>query len=184
MARKPPKKKAAAKNQAVARRSNEQALTAPSKVTASMLQQDAGAGQENMSQDDLAIPRLAILQQLSPQCQKNASEYIEDAEPGYLLNSVTEDMYSGEEGLKILKTFRKGEIHLLIADMMMPAMTGRELKDQADRIQPDLKVLFVSGYADDQMMDRDTSATKVNFLQKPFGSEALLLKVREILDKK
>ncbi len=110
MPKKPPKKKAAAKK-AVARRNNAQALTAPSKVTTSMLEQDAGVGQENITQDDLAIPRLAILQLLSPQCQKNTSEYIEGSEPGYLLNSVTEDMYDGEEGLKIvIVTYKRNYI--------------------------------------------------------------------------
>lgn len=112
MPKKPVKKKPNKKTAvATTRQSNKQDLVAPSKVTASMLQQDAGAGQENVTQDDLAIPRLAILQQLSPQCQKTSSDYIEDAEPGYIFNSVTEDMYDGAEGLNIvIVTYKRNYI--------------------------------------------------------------------------
>ncbi len=65
-------------------------------------QEDAGAGQETMSADDYAIPRITILQALSPQLQKNKSEFLDDADVGDICDTVSAQLWSGEEGIVVL----------------------------------------------------------------------------------
>jgi DNA-binding NtrC family response regulator len=64
----------------------------------------------------------------------------------------------------------------------MPGMTGLEVAEKLFARRPDIKVLFMSGYADNAMIQKATSARNANFLQKPFAPAALVAKVREILD--
>lgn len=73
-------------------------------------------------------------------------------------------------------------IHLLITDMIMPVMSGRELAAKARQLRPELHILYVSGYADANKEDVLEPAT--NFLQKPFTPEALVVKMREVLSSK
>lgn len=63
---------------------------------------DAGAGGESIEKDDMAIPRLNILQALSPQCQKRTDEYVEGAEPGHFWNTVDEEIIDGEKGMLLI----------------------------------------------------------------------------------
>ena len=64
--------------------------------------QDAGAGQETMDRDDYAIPRLAILQALSPQLQKQNSEYVPGAETGDIIDTVSNELHVGEVGITVV----------------------------------------------------------------------------------
>ncbi len=73
-------------------------------------------------------------------------------------------------------------IDLLLTDVVMPGMNGRELADQMRAEQPDLAVLFMSGYAESVMAREGVLPSGLEFLHKPFTSKALLLKVREVLD--
>ena len=75
----------------------------------SLLEQDAGAGMEGMTREDLAIPRLGILQALSPQCNKADSEsYIDGAEPGMIHESVSNELFDGDPGiLVVLVSYRR-----------------------------------------------------------------------------
>ena len=75
-----------------------------------------------------------------------------------------------------------GPIHLLITDVVMPRMKGPDLARQLLSSRPYMKVLFVSGYTSASVADHGVLDTKVAFLQKPFAGDALLSKVREILD--
>jgi len=75
-----------------------------------------------------------------------------------------------------------GPIHLLITDVVMPGMNGRVLARTLTQSRPSLKVLFMSGYTNDMLVYRDTRHSGAAFLQKPFTPEALLKKVREVLD--
>ncbi|MFI5244119.1 MAG: PAS domain S-box protein [Gemmatimonadales bacterium] len=75
-----------------------------------------------------------------------------------------------------------GPIHLLLADVVLPGMGGRELAEQLHGSRPELRVLFTSGYTDDSVMRRGIQLGGVAFLQKPFAPEALVRKVRDVLD--
>jgi CheY-like chemotaxis protein len=88
---------------------------------------------------------------------------------------------SGAEALSIFER-QAGEIHMVLTDMVMPAMTGRELANRLAQIQPDVKVIFMSGYTDDVLVRTGALGPGMSFLQKPLRSEALAAKVREALD--
>jgi len=75
-----------------------------------------------------------------------------------------------------------GPIDLLVADLVMPGMSGREVAQKLTADRPGLKVLFVSGYTEDTAIRRRVSESDVSFLQKPFTVDALSRKVREVLD--
>jgi CheY-like chemotaxis protein len=76
------------------------------------------------------------------------------------------------------------EIQLLLTDLLMPEMNGRDLATRLLAAQPSLKCLFMSGYPAEVVADRDVAEGGMNFLQKPFSTEALAAKVREVLDGK
>ncbi len=73
------------------------------------------------------------------------------------------------------------EIHLLLTDVLMPAMCGRELAERLLADRPGTKVLYISGYNEEQAGITGPDATELPFLQKPFAPEALALKVRSLL---
>jgi CheY-like chemotaxis protein len=73
-----------------------------------------------------------------------------------------------------------GPIHLLITDVVMPQMSGRQLAQSLSPLRPEMKIIFMSGYADD-VLDGDFPANEVPFLGKPFTADLLLQKVRDVL---
>jgi CheY-like chemotaxis protein len=75
-----------------------------------------------------------------------------------------------------------GMIHLLITDVVMPEMNGRQLAEQLTTIQPGLKCLYMSGYTANVIAHRGILAEGVHFLQKPFSLKSLAEKVQEVLD--
>jgi CheY-like chemotaxis protein len=75
-----------------------------------------------------------------------------------------------------------GEIDLLITDVIMPDMSGRELAEHLGRVYAGLKVLYISGYANEALNQRGLLGTGIAFLEKPFSSKALARSVREALD--
>jgi two-component system, cell cycle sensor histidine kinase and response regulator CckA len=87
---------------------------------------------------------------------------------------------SGEEALAVLDRYG-GPIDLLVTDVVMPGMTGRELATSINRRRPGLKALFLSGYTPDEVLRQGVRAEEAHFLQKPFTPSSLLSKVREIL---
>ncbi len=82
----------------------------------------------------------------------------------------------------VLAEKHRGEIHLLITDVVMPEMNGRELAGKLHRLHPDLKVLFMSGYTANVIAHHGILDEEVNFIPKPFSNRSMAVKVRETLD--
>ncbi len=77
----------------------------------------------------------------------------------------------------------KQPFDLVITDVIMPKMSGKELYDQIKTIAPRIKVLFMSGYTDDALVHHGVLSPELSFLEKPFSPARLALKVREVIDK-
>jgi hypothetical protein len=78
-------------------------------LPANMFEEDAAKGLGSIGQDDLALPFLKILGQLSPEVNKRDGKYVEGAEPGMIFNSVTGELYDGVKGLDVIPAFYKLE---------------------------------------------------------------------------
>ena len=89
----------------------------------------------------------------------------------------------GEEAVDIFLRHQK-EIAIVVLDVVMPKMGGKQAYDEMIKTIPGLKVLFLSGYSSDAIHDTFVLYPGIPFLQKPFGSGMLARKVREVLDRK
>ena len=87
---------------------------------------------------------------------------------------------SGEEALDMLDQ-HQGRIDLLVTDVVMPGMTGRELAEAVGQRRPGACPLFLSGYTSDEVLKEGVRSEEAHFLQKPFTPSSLLGKVREVL---
>jgi DNA-binding NtrC family response regulator len=74
-----------------------------------------------------------------------------------------------------------GGIHLLVTDVVMPDMNGRDLAEHLLSVHPNLKCLFMSGYTADVIAHQGVLAAGVQFIQKPFSLTDLAAKVRQVL---
>jgi two-component system, cell cycle sensor histidine kinase and response regulator CckA len=86
-----------------------------------------------------------------------------------------------EEALRIAKTFAD-PIHLLLTDVIMPRMSGRQLASQILTARPEMKVVYMSGYTDDMLVHHEVLEPEVTLLQKPFDKVQLARKIRSVLD--
>jgi DNA-binding NtrC family response regulator len=87
----------------------------------------------------------------------------------------------GRDALTLAASYEE-PIHLLITDVVMPEMGAGELTEQLLAARPDLKVLYISGYTNDEIVRRGVKQSEAFFIQKPFSTEDLMRKVREVLD--
>lgn len=88
----------------------------------------------------------------------------------------------GREALKIAE--EQGErIKLLLTDVVMPEMGGREVSEALRKLHPHIRVLFMSAYTEDEVILRGVRVAEVNFVSKPFTVNGLRSKVREVLDR-
>lgn len=87
----------------------------------------------------------------------------------------------GEEAIRLCG-MHKGEIQLAVIDVVMPEMSGPDLVRQLRPLNPDLRVLYISGYTDEAIVHHGILHTDASFLQKPFLPNTLVRKVREVLD--
>ena len=88
---------------------------------------------------------------------------------------------SGEEARRLADA-HEGPIHLLVTDVVMPEMGGREVADAIRERRPRTRVMYMSGYMDDAIVRHGIEAARDAFLRKPFRPQELIGKVREVLD--
>jgi len=103
-----------------------------------------------------------------------------------LLEKLGYTVIDAENTAAALEAARRhaGPIHLLLADVVLPGASGRELARELEKTRPTTKVVYVSGYTDDAIVHHGMLEPGLNFLQKPFTPAALARKVREVLDTK
>jgi CheY-like chemotaxis protein len=87
---------------------------------------------------------------------------------------------NGREGLALAQ-LHPGDIDLLVTDVIMPGMTGKEMADQLTELRPEMKVLYISGYSGEVIAHRGVLDASVAYLPKPFTPSSLAAKVREVL---
>ena len=76
-------------------------------LATNLFEADAGAGTQNIKQEDLALPFLKVLGQLSPEINKRDAKYVNGAQPGMILNTVTKQLFDGEKGIEVIPVFYK-----------------------------------------------------------------------------
>ncbi|MBI2840828.1 MAG: PAS domain S-box protein [Acidobacteria bacterium] len=141
---------------------------------------------------DLGSPRPDA--QMPPQTQSAASGtetvlVVEDDESVRILVAETLENYGytvikaadAIEAIRIAHSFPR-EIHLMVTDVIMPRMNGKELHQRMSVIRPLTKVIYISGYTDNVIAHHGILEAGINFLQKPISVQPLIQKVRDVLD--
>lgn len=89
---------------------------------------------------------------------------------------------NGEEALQLAEAYQ-GPIHLVLTDVVMPRMNGSDLAARVHESHPEARILFMSGYTDDAVVQHGVQTQEVSLLRKPFTPYALAARVREVLDR-
>ena len=87
------------------------------------------------------------------------------------------------EAALLISQQHDGPIHLLLTDVVMPRMSGKELAEQLVKLRPDTRVLYMSGYTNQAIVHQGILDRDIAFIGKPFTPDALVLKVLEVLSK-
>ena len=90
-------------------------------------------------------------------------------------------MVAAQDGLEALQLFRPGEFALVFMDLTMPHMDGREAFLQMKIQEPDLKVVLVSGYSEQEAIDSKQGLQPAAFIQKPFSLQVLVAALEQVL---
>ena len=125
---------------------NEVTMKKENAVAVNMFEADADKGSQNITQEDLALPFLKVLGQLSPEVNKRDGKYVDGAEPGMILNTVTNEVFDGAKGINVLPVFYerkyvewqdRGEgkgapvaIHEASSDIMNQTTRDKSFKDR------------------------------------------------------
>lgn len=88
---------------------------------------------------------------------------------------------SGAEALELIKE-QKPQIDLIITDVVMPQMDGPQMINEIRKLHPDMRVIFISGYAEDSFRKKLDTEDNIHFLPKPFNLKDLAIKVKDILE--
>jgi two-component system, cell cycle sensor histidine kinase and response regulator CckA len=135
-------------------------------------------------------PSPEIHEDLTPAKHQETILLVEDEEPlrrmartiltqtGYRVLEAS----NGLEGVSVAKDCQ-GPIHLLLTDLVMPKLSGMEMVQQLTDLKSGMRVLFMSGYSEDMILNWGGDWSSTDFLQKPFTLGALTQKVREVLDR-
>ncbi len=101
------------------------------------------------------------------------------------LNSMGYKMYQAVNGKEALEIIKHKKIHpqLLITDIVMPEMGGKELAQKAEKLLPGIKIIYTSGYSDNQIVSKEFLDEGIHFLKKPYSFYSISSLVREVLDK-
>jgi len=135
------------------------------------------SGTRDRKPDTLSLPRRSetvLLAEDEKGVRELAREYLEMS--GYTVIEAE----NGHMALE-LAAMHAGQIHLLMTDVVMPGISGRELADRVGQIRPGIKILYMSGYTDQAVVHHGILETDAVLLQKPFTAATLAAKLREIL---
>jgi len=91
------------------------------------------------------------------------------------------DAKGGEEAIRMCRA-HNGPIELLVTDVVMPELSGKEVADRLLELRPAMRILFMSGYTDEAIIQHGVLDANVDFIQKPFTWIALTRKVRDVLN--
>ncbi len=143
------------------------------------------------------LPRVAEVaeeykRRIEPERAAHGTETILLVEDDETLRELTHEVLDGygyhvldaansDEALSISERYEK-TIHLLLTDVVMPGMSGRDVADRLAELRPEIKVLFMSGYTDDAIVHHGVLDADASFIEKPFAPDALARKVRDVLD--
>jgi nitrogen-specific signal transduction histidine kinase/DNA-binding NarL/FixJ family response regulator len=147
------------------------------------------------------LPRVASVEEPLPQFATRPASF-QKVEPGTETILLVEDeanlrylarQYLEKQGYRVIEAAdgavamqiavaHEGIIHLLLTDVIMPGMNGRELAQRISEIRPNVKILYMSGYTENVIGHNGTLEAGVRLLQKPFNLRDLKSKVREVLD--
>lgn len=138
-----------------------------------------GTAVESQHNDDIKIPMSSgetlLLVEDDASILKLVQKMLESLE--YIVLSTT----SPTQAIDFIEQ-HKGDINLLITDVVMPEMNGRELSQRIKQIQPDINVLFMSGYTADIIAHRGVLEDGIHFISKPFSKKEMAVKIRGALE--